>query len=170
MRINEPVSGHEYPLMPGVTLLSTTDLDSRVTYANEAFLEASGFSRSPLLGQPHNLVRHPDMPREAVADMWHTLRAGHAWSALVKNRRADGDHYWVRANATPVRREGRGGLHVGAHRARLGGDPRGRGDLPPLPARAGPGPEISAIRKSGLKRDQSSPASIMRMSVEMSAP
>ncbi|MDV6321311.1 PAS domain-containing protein, partial [Chromohalobacter sp. HP20-39] len=67
----------------------------------------SGFSREEIEGQPHNRVRHPDMPPEAFAAMWATLKAGQPWTALVKNRRKNGDHYWVRANATPVVRNGR---------------------------------------------------------------
>jgi aerotaxis receptor len=86
--------------------MSTTDPSSHIVYANAAFIEVSGFERDEILGQPHNLVRHPDMPREAFADMWATLKAGESWTALVKNRRKDGDHYWVRANATPVMRNG----------------------------------------------------------------
>jgi aerotaxis receptor len=95
MQINEPVTQREFQLEDGVTLLSTTDVDSRIVYASEAFVQVSGFSREELAGQPHNLVRHPDMPREAFADMWDTLKAGRSWSALVKNRRKNGDHYWV---------------------------------------------------------------------------
>src|SRR3990167_8371603 len=106
MRNNEPVTQREFVLDADATLMSTTDLQGNITYVNEAFVQVSGFSREELLGQPHNLVRHPDMPREAFADMWNTLRQGRAWSALVKNRRKNGDHYWVRANATPVYRGG----------------------------------------------------------------
>ena len=106
MRTNLPVTQRLYTLPAGVTLLSTTDPSSRITYANGAFIEASGFTRDELMGQPHNLVRHPDMPPEAFADMWRTIKSGQPWSALVKNRRKDGDHYWVRANATAVRRDG----------------------------------------------------------------
>jgi aerotaxis receptor len=106
MRDNQPVTQQEHRLQEGATLLSTTDLQSRITYANAAFVTASGFSRDELIDQPHNIVRHPDMPPQAFADMWATLRGGDAWSALVKNRRKDGDHYWVRANATPVHRGG----------------------------------------------------------------
>ena len=106
MRDNQPVTQREYDFPPGVTLLSTTDTRSYVTYANDAFVATSGFTREEILGQPHNLVRHPDMPVEAFADMWATLKAGQSWTALVKNRRKNGDHYWVRANATPVERNG----------------------------------------------------------------
>jgi aerotaxis receptor len=106
MRQNLPVTQREYPFADDATLLSTTDVHSHVSYANEAFLAVSGFEAEEIIGQPHNLVRHPDMPREAFADMWATLKQGASWTALVKNRRKDGDHYWVRANATPVVRNG----------------------------------------------------------------
>ncbi|WP_119292386.1 PAS domain-containing methyl-accepting chemotaxis protein [Azohydromonas sediminis] len=106
MRTNLPVTQREFELPAGVTLLSTTDPTSHITYANGAFIEVSGFTRDELMGQPHNLVRHPDMPPEAFADMWRTIKSGLPWSALVKNRRKNGDHYWVRANATAIRRQG----------------------------------------------------------------
>lgn len=107
MRNNLPVTQREYTFPEGATLMSSTDTDSYLTYANEAFIQVSGFTAEELMGQPHNLVRHPDMPKEAFADMWDTLKAGMSWTSLVKNRRKDGDHYWVRANATPVVRQGR---------------------------------------------------------------
>jgi aerotaxis receptor len=107
MRINEPVTQSEYRFPSHATLMSTTDPRGIVTYANDAFVEVSGFAREEIVGQPHNIVRHPDMPREAFADMWATLKGGEPWTALVKNRRQNGDHYWVRANAVPVVRQGR---------------------------------------------------------------
>ena len=107
MRQNLPVTQREYPFPDGTTLMSFTDPKGRILYANAAFVGVSGFAREELIGQPHNVVRHPDMPPEAFADMWRTLKEGQSWSALVKNRRRDGDHYWVRANATPVVRDGR---------------------------------------------------------------
>lgn len=107
MRTNLPVSQREFDFPDDATLMSSTDTQSHITYANEAFIKVSGFERDEILGQPHNMVRHPDMPPEAFADMWRTLKDGESWTALVKNRRKDGDHYWVRANATPVVRNGR---------------------------------------------------------------
>jgi aerotaxis receptor len=107
MRNNQPVTQREFDIADNVTLMSTTDTQSHVTYANAAFVDVSGFERSEIQGQPHNLVRHPDMPPEAFADMWATLKQGLPWTALVKNRRKNGDHYWVRANAMPVVRQGR---------------------------------------------------------------
>jgi aerotaxis receptor len=106
MRSNLPVTQREYQFPGDTTLLSTTDTSSHISYANAAFIRTSGFSPEELMGQPHNLVRHPDMPVEAFADMWHSLKEGQSWRALVKNRRKDGDHYWVCANAAPMRRNG----------------------------------------------------------------
>jgi len=102
MRLNQPVSTHCYALKPSHTLVSVTDTKGRITYCNPAFVEVSGFSRDELLGQAHNLVRHPDMPAEAFRDMWATIGSGLPWTGLVKNRRKNGDYYWVRANATPM--------------------------------------------------------------------
>lgn len=102
MRRNNHVTQNEYLLNEGSTLMSTTDIQSHITYANSAFIDASGYKEAHLIGEPHNVIRHPDMPAEAFADMWFTLHEGESWTGLVKNRRHNGDHYWVRANVTPV--------------------------------------------------------------------
>jgi aerotaxis receptor len=102
MRTNLPVTTQEYPFPPGQTLVSTTDLQGNIKYCNPAFIHVSGFARNELVGQPHNLIRHPDMPEEAYRDMWATIKSGRPWSAMVKNRRKDGSFYWVRANVTPL--------------------------------------------------------------------
>ena len=102
MRNNGPVTQRNFPLSPGQTLVSVTDLKGRITYCNPAFVAVSGFHLEELLGQPHNIVRHPDMPEEAFRDMWKTVQSKLPWTGLVKNRRKNGDHYWVRANATPM--------------------------------------------------------------------
>jgi len=102
MRNNGPVTQREFPFPRGETLVSTTDLQGRIVYCNGAFVTVSGYSREDLLGQPHNMIRHPDMPPEAFRDMWATIQSGQPWSAMVKNRRKDGDHYWVQANVTPL--------------------------------------------------------------------
>ena len=107
MRSTGTVTQREFVIDDGSTLVSTTDLKSRITYCNPGFVAVSGYERDELLGQPHNLIRHPDMPAEAFRDMWDTLEAGQPWTALVKNRRKNGDHYWVRANVTPVVENGR---------------------------------------------------------------
>ena len=106
MRTNLPVTQREHQLPIGETLLSTTDKSGHITYANIAFTRACGFGLEELEGQPHSIVRHPDMPPEAFKDMWATIGRGRSWTGLVKNRRKDGDHYWVRANAAPMRRNG----------------------------------------------------------------
>ena len=107
MRSNHPVSQTEYRLRPGQNLVSTTDLKGRIVHCNPAFVEASGFTREELQGQPHNLIRHPDMPPEAFRDMWATIGQGRPWSGLVKNRRKNGDFYWVQANVTPLMEDDR---------------------------------------------------------------
>lgn len=101
------VTQREYSLDDDTTLMSTTDLQSYITHANDTFSQVSGFSLEELTGKPHNLVRHPDMPKAAFADMWYTLKQGEPWSGIVKNRRKNGDHYWVRANAAPMVRNGK---------------------------------------------------------------
>lgn len=102
MRSNLPVSTQELLLPADATLVSTTDLKGRITYCNGPFIEVSGYAREELIGQPHNLIRHPDMPPEAFRDMWAAIQSGHPWSAMVKNRRKNGDFYWVVANVTPL--------------------------------------------------------------------
>lgn len=98
MRNNQPVTQREYELKSGTVLVSRTNQKGQIIYANEDFFTASGFQPEEILNQPHNIIRHPDMPAEAFRDMWETLRAGRPWSGFVKNRRKNGDHYWVRAN------------------------------------------------------------------------
>ncbi len=102
MRLNMPVTQREYPLRDGIAIISKTDHKGRITHVNRDFVESSGYAQDELLGQPHNLLRHPDMPAEAFRDLWATIQAGRPWSGLVKNRRKDGDHYWVRASVTPL--------------------------------------------------------------------
>jgi len=104
--MNLPVTTTEYLMKDGAVIVSTTDPKGRITYVNEDFLEASGYAEAELIGKAHNIVRHPDMPEEAFADLWATLEAGKPWTGLVKNRRKNGDYYWVLANVTPVRAGG----------------------------------------------------------------
>lgn len=87
-------------------LISKTDIHGNITYANPAFIEISGYSREELIGHPHNVVRHPDMPAAAFKDLWDTLRARKPWLGLVKNRRKDGGYYWVLANVMPIYEQG----------------------------------------------------------------
>ena len=107
MRLNTPVTQKEYILNDGMTIVSTTDLQGNINYANQYFIEVSGFSENELLGAPQNILRHPDMPAEAFADLWSTIQSGMPWTGLVKNRCKNGDYYWVLANITPVIENGR---------------------------------------------------------------
>lgn len=106
MTVSPAVTQQEQPLSEDVTLMSTTDLNSNITHANDAFVRISGYSLDELTGAPHNIVRHPDMPKAAFADMWKTLQGGEPWSGVVKNRCKNGDHYWVKANVCPIKRQG----------------------------------------------------------------
>ncbi len=102
MRLNQPVSDIEHILPDGKTIVSTTGLKGNITYANPFFIEISGFNEEELIGAPQNILRHPDMPVEAYADLWRTIKSGVPWSGMVKNRCKNGDYYWVMANVTPV--------------------------------------------------------------------
>ncbi|MDH2432784.1 PAS domain-containing methyl-accepting chemotaxis protein [Pokkaliibacter sp. MBI-7] len=107
MRNNQPVTGRQLELPANANILSTTDSQSHITYVNQDFISISGFTEEELLGQPHNMVRHPDMPAAAFRHMWSTLQAGSSWMGLVKNRCKNGDHYWVSAYVTPITRDGK---------------------------------------------------------------
>jgi PAS domain S-box-containing protein len=102
MRLNEPVTNREIEVPDAELLVSRTDTDGRITFANQTFIEISGYSSEELIGAPHNLIRHPHMPKEAFADLWAAIMAGRPWDGLIKNRTKNGDFYWVRANVTPV--------------------------------------------------------------------
>ncbi len=107
MKINMPVTDHEVIMKPGDILVTRTDLKGIITYANDAFVEISGFTREELVGKNHNVVRHPDMPPAAFEDLWNTIKKGQPWTAPVKNRTKNGDFYWVEANVTPVFKNGK---------------------------------------------------------------
>ena len=102
MRTNLPVTNVEYPITDETLIVSKTDLKGKLAYFNDQFVDASGFTEQELMGQPHNIIRHPDMPPEAFANLWDTLKAGKPWAGAVKNRRKNGDFYWVLASATPI--------------------------------------------------------------------
>jgi aerotaxis receptor len=102
MRNNQPVTQREYTFSQSERLISGTDAKGNITYCNSAFIEVSGFTKDELIGKPHNMIRHPDMPAAVFKEMWQTIAAGHVWMGLVKNRRKNGDYYWVSAFVTPV--------------------------------------------------------------------
>ncbi len=106
MKNNQPVTQREIAFPANTCLVSRTDLKGVITYANDAFVDISGFSRTELIGQNHNLVRHPDMPEAAFRDLWSTVKAGLPWRGLVKNRCKNGDFYWVEAFIVPLRKNG----------------------------------------------------------------
>lgn len=106
MKNNQPVTQREVPFPPDTYLVSRTDLKGVITYANDAFVDISGFSRDELIGSSHNLVRHPDMPEAAFRDLWATVKSGLPWRGLVKNRCKNGDFYWVEAFVVPLKKDG----------------------------------------------------------------
>ena len=107
MRINQPLSGRERSFPAEQHLISATDTRGIITYCNDEFAEISGFTREELVGSPHNLVRHPEMPPAVFAHMWDYLKSGRSWMGIVKNRCKNGDHYWVSAYVTPIQESGR---------------------------------------------------------------
>lgn len=106
MRKNMPVTGRQIELPQNANILSTTNTQSHITYVNPDFIEISGFEEHELIKQPHNIVRHPDMPPAAFEHMWATLKKGRSWMGMVKNRCKNGDHYWVSAYVTPIQKNG----------------------------------------------------------------
>ncbi|RDL43574.1 aerotaxis receptor [Marinomonas piezotolerans] len=106
MRKNLPVTNNERTFPKEVKLISTTDLKGKIVHCNQAFIDISGFNKEELIGSPHNLVRHPDMPPAAFEVMWSHLKQGKPWMGMVKNRSKNGDFYWVDAYVTPVTEDG----------------------------------------------------------------
>jgi aerotaxis receptor len=84
-------------------LLSQTDERGIITDCNKNFCKISGFSERELIGKPHNIIRHPDMPKEAFVDMWNTIQMGESWSGFVKNKKKNGRFYWVHAIIFPYK-------------------------------------------------------------------
>jgi aerotaxis receptor len=107
MRKNLPVTNREVEVPEDQAIVSKTDLKGNITYVNPYFVQISGYSEEELIGAPQNIVRHPDMPATAFADLWGSIQGGTPWTGLVKNRCKNGDHYWVKANITPIRENGR---------------------------------------------------------------
>ena len=107
MRKNLPVTDVEYEFPETDRLISSTDAKGKIRHCNDAFVRTSGFTREELIGKPHNLVRHPDMPPKVFEDMWRYLQSGKPWMGMVKNRRKNGDYYWVSAYVTPISEDGK---------------------------------------------------------------
>src|SRR3989344_4878643 len=107
MKTNLPVTNNERPFPDGAVIVTKTDAKGIITFANPDFVEISGFTEKELIGENHNIVRHPDMPPVAFEDLWDTVKTGKPWSGIVKNRCKNGDHYWVHANVAPLHENGR---------------------------------------------------------------
>lgn len=103
MRENLPVNDNEFLVPEGMVIMSETDLHGTITKVNDAFVHCSGYSAEELIGQPHSILRHPDVPAGIFKDMWETIQTGSSWSQIVKNRRKNGDYYWLRANVGPIK-------------------------------------------------------------------
>jgi len=97
----------EVPFPEGRLIVSRTDTQGVITHVNQAFIDMSAYSREELIGAPHYILRHPDMPAAAFKDLWDTISAGRKWHGYVKNLRKDGAFYWVHAVVVPNVREGK---------------------------------------------------------------
>ena len=104
---NLPVTNQETKLAEGVPLVSTTNLKGMITYVNDAFIEISGFTKEELIGRPHNIVRHPDVPPAIFKEMWATIKQGKPWMGVVKNRCKNGNHYYVNAFVSAIEEHGK---------------------------------------------------------------
>jgi PAS domain S-box-containing protein len=107
MRDNGPITTREVDITDGEPLVSRTDTGGRIVFVNRAFISISGYTEDELMGSPHNIVRHPHMPKQAFANLWASIKARRPWEGLIKNRTKEGDFYWVRANVTPVVEDGK---------------------------------------------------------------
>jgi PAS domain S-box-containing protein len=96
----------ETPYPDGKLIVSTTNPEGVITHVNQSFLEMSGYTEDELIGSPHSILRHPDMPSAAFKNLWDTVKTGEKWQGFVKNLRKDGGYYWVKATVIPNRRKG----------------------------------------------------------------
>jgi aerotaxis receptor len=88
-------------------IISRTDLKGVITYVNDVFAEISGYEPDELIGKPHNIIRHPDMPKSAFRELWSSIKKGDTWEGYVKNMRKDGGYYWVKASISPLIKDGK---------------------------------------------------------------
>lgn len=103
--IKRPDPIDEEVLFDGRSLISETDLKGIITFVNRKFVEMTGYSKEEAIGEPHNILRHPDMPKAAFAQMWKVIREGKIWDGYVKNLRKDGRYYWVIVHIVPKKDE-----------------------------------------------------------------
>jgi aerotaxis receptor len=107
MKKNLPITDNEIPFPDGEEIISTTDVKGIITSFNSTFVKMSGFEPEEMMGKNHNLIRHPDIPPAAFADLWQTIKNNHHWMGIVKNRAKNGDFYWVDAYVTPIQENGK---------------------------------------------------------------
>ncbi|QOG12938.1 PAS domain-containing protein [Arcobacter sp. FWKO B] len=98
------MSNREIILPKEMMIVSETDEKGKIVFANADFCKIAGYSMQELIGQPHNIVRHPDMPKVAFKDLWQTIQSGAIWKGIVKNKTKSGDYYWVNATAFPSKK------------------------------------------------------------------
>lgn len=147
MKTNQPITRNEVFFPADAYLVSRTDLKGTITYANDVFIQVSGFSREELIGQNHNLVRHPDMPEAAFRDLWATVESGLPWRGVVKNRCKNGDFYWVEALVIPEKKDGR---IIGYRSVRTQPDPARRAAAEAAYAAAGPHGKLPASGRRAI--------------------
>ncbi|PPK62357.1 aerotaxis receptor [Malaciobacter marinus] len=94
----------EKKLSKNTMIVSETDAKGNITYANNDFCKIAGFTKDELIGQPHNILRHSDMPKSAFKDLWEHVQSGKTWNGIVKNRCKNDDYYWVNATVYPVQK------------------------------------------------------------------
>jgi PAS domain S-box-containing protein len=94
----------EVKLSKDTMIVSETDAKGNIIYANADFCEIAGYTKQELIGKPHNVVRHADMPKAAFKDLWETVKSGKVWKGIVKNKTKNGGYYWVNATAYPSKR------------------------------------------------------------------
>jgi len=104
--LNQPITGREVPIEGVKAIMSKADLQGRITHASRSLLEISGYSLDELIGQHHNILRHPYTPRAIFYLFWKTIQRGEEFYGMIVNRAKNGDHYWVFARVAPMEREG----------------------------------------------------------------
>ena len=100
MKSTDPID-EEHKFTNGL-IVSSTDLKGTITYANRKFCEVAGYTKDELIGEDHNIIRHPDMPKAIFQEIWNTIQLEKEWSGIIKNLRKDGKYYWVYSHITPI--------------------------------------------------------------------
>jgi aerotaxis receptor len=103
--IKRPEPIEEEVIFDGRSLISETDTKGVITFVNRKFVEMTGYSKQEAVGQPHSILRHPDMPKVAFEQMWKVIKEGQVWDGYVKNLRKDGKYYWVDVHIVPKKDE-----------------------------------------------------------------